>query len=228
METSLHQQLKAHYAGPDGDVEVRLGRYRIDVVRGSELIEIQHGGLAAIRDKVRTLCKSHRVRVVKPIVATKTLVKLSRRGGRVVSQRKSPKRGQVLDLFEELVHFTNAYPHRRLTLETPLVEVEEIRYPGHGRRRRWRRTDHVIEDQRLVQVVQTHSFRTAGDLVSLLPSSLPQPFDTADLAAGLGVGRHIAQRIAYCLRETKATRVAGKRGNAILYKIARRRQPRAA
>ena len=40
------------------------------------------------------------------------------------------------DLFDDLVHFTRVFPHRRLTLEVPLVDIEEWRYPGHGRRRR--------------------------------------------------------------------------------------------
>jgi len=65
------------------------------------------------------------------------LVKLAEKGGEVLGRRLSPKRGQIVDLFDELVHFTRAFPHRRLTLEVPLVEVEERRYPGHGRRRRW-------------------------------------------------------------------------------------------
>ena len=30
------------------------------------------------------------------------------------------------------VHFTRVFPHRRLTLEVVLIEIEEWRYPGHG------------------------------------------------------------------------------------------------
>ena len=91
METTLHRQLKVHYA-PDGAlVEQQIGRYRIDVLDGDELIEIQLASLSAIRDKIATLLKSHRVRVVKPIVAVKHLVKLDREGGRVLSRRRSPK-----------------------------------------------------------------------------------------------------------------------------------------
>ena len=71
METSLHRQLKAMYAGADGLQEVVHEGYRIDAIRGGELIEIQHGSLAAIRDKIRTLCAEHRVRIVKPIIANK-------------------------------------------------------------------------------------------------------------------------------------------------------------
>lgn len=222
MATSLHEQLKALYAGEEGEREVALGRYRIDVVRDGTLIEVQHGGLAAIRDKIRKLCRSHDVLVVKPIVARKRLVKLDRPGGEEVSQRWSPKRGAVTDLFHELIHFTRAFPHKRLTLEAPLVEVEERRVPGHGRRRRWGKNDFVVEDQLLTRVVETHRFRGVSDLWRLVPGRLPKPFDTQQLARAMGVERWIAQRVAYCLREMGAVREVGKRGNALLYE----RRPR--
>jgi len=54
METSLHQQLKAHYASSSDQIEVAIGAYRIDVVRDSELIEIQCASLSAIRNGSRT------------------------------------------------------------------------------------------------------------------------------------------------------------------------------
>lgn len=37
METSLHHQLKSHYAASPDQIEVTIGAYRIDVVRGGEL-----------------------------------------------------------------------------------------------------------------------------------------------------------------------------------------------
>jgi len=217
METTLHRQLKEHYAAEGAAIEQRVGRYRIDVVAGRELIEIQLGSLSAIRDKIAVLVKRHRVRLVKPIIARKLLVKQQRAGGRVVSRRQSPKRGELLDLFEELVHFTRVFPHRRLTLEVPLVVIEEWRYPGHGRRR-WRRAgDHQVEDQRLVSIDAVEQFRTAGDLCRLLPRELPRPFHTGDLAEGLGKERWIAQRMAYCLRNIGAIQSVGKQRGAWLY-----------
>jgi hypothetical protein len=217
METTLHRQLKAHYAPDGAQLEQRIGRYRIDVLDGDELIEIQLGSLSAIRDKVATLLKSHRVRVVKPIVAAKYLVKHEREGGRVLSRRRSPKQGTVLDVFEELVHFTRVFPHPRLTLEVALVEIEESRYPGHGRRRRWRRTDHQMDDQRLLAIVGVEQFHAAADLCRLLPAKLPRPFHTGHIAKGLGVERWIAQRMAYGLRNTGAIEPVGKERGAWLY-----------
>jgi hypothetical protein len=217
METTLHRQLKERYTTEGALLEQRLGRYRIDVLQPNQLVEIQLAPLAAIRDKVAALLKKHRVLVVKPIIVRKHLVKRRRAGGPVVSRRRSPKQGKLLDVFDELVHFTRVFPHRRLTLEVLLVEIEEWRYPGHGRRR-WRRdNDHQLEDQRLVDVHGVCTFRTAADLCQLLPPALPRPFHTGHLADGLGVARWIAQRMAYCLRETGAIQSVGKLRGAWLY-----------
>jgi hypothetical protein len=232
METSLHRELKHRYAGRQARTEVVLDNYRIDAVRRGQLIEIQHGSLAAIRDKLRKLVAGHRVLVVKPIIRTKTLIKHASPDGPPVSRRKSPKRGSVLDIFDELVYFTRVFPHPRLELEVVLVDIEESRYPGHGRRRRWRRGDHVVADQKLVDVGASVRLRRAADLIKLLPARLPAEFHTGILSQRCNVDRHVAQRIAYCLREMQAVEQFGKKGNTLLYRATtrktRRRPPRAA
>jgi hypothetical protein len=232
METSLHRDLKKLYAGDTAQTEVVLDKFRIDAVCGELLIEIQHGSLSAIRDKIRRLLLSHPVLVVKPIVARKTLIKQHAAEGKVLSRRMSPKRGTLLDIFEELVYFTRVFPHPGLTLEIVLVEVEEWRYPGHGRRRRWRRNDQVVADQKLLSVGQSIRLREAADLIRLLPETLPKQFHTGHLAEQLGIRRPLAQRIAYCLREMKTVEQVGKQGNSLLYQLRkpkrRRRKSKAA
>jgi len=217
METTLHRQLKEHYARRGGQLEVRLGRYRIDVVAGDELVEIQHGSLAAIRDKVQRLLQSHCVRVVKPIVVRKQLMRRPCGNRTLPIRRLSPKRGTLLDLFDNLVYFTRVFPHPNLVLEVPLVEIEEWRCPGHGRRRRRRASDYQIEDQVLTSIQATHRFRRARDLLRIMPASLPVPFHTGQLAESLSVSRWTAQRIAYCLRHAGAAVPVGRLGNARLY-----------
>ena len=108
---------------------------------------------------------------------------------------------------------------RGLTLDVPLVEIEEWRYPGHGRRRRWREDDFRVEDQLLVAIVSENRFCDTMDLLRLLPDGLSQPFHTGQLAERLAVDRWIAQRIAYCLRKTGGLVHAGKQGNALLYTL---------
>ena len=224
METSLHRDLKTVYADQDAQFEVTMGQYRIDVVNGCELVEIQHGALSAIRDKVRELLDAdHAVTVVKPIIHRRRLIKLDQKGGEIIDERMSPKRGKISDLFDELIHFTQAFPHPYLTLEVPIVNVEERRYPGHGRRRRRRESDFEVEDKRLIEILETHRFRTALDLRRLISGKLPREFDTAQLAKAMNEPRHVAQKAAYCFREMGAAHQVGKRGNAILYRFKRSR-----
>ncbi|MEK6249784.1 MAG: hypothetical protein N2C12_16490 [Planctomycetales bacterium] len=218
METSLHRELKQRYGGDNAQLEVPCGNYRIDAVVDDVLVEIQHGSLAAIRDKIRTLLKmKHSVLLVKPLIERKRLIKRAKKGGAVVDRRLSPKRGSLLDLFDELVYFGGVFPHQRLTLEVVMVEVEEWRYPGHGRRRRRRKGNFVVEDRCLVAIGQSLRLQTRADLWAMMPKRLPTPFHTGHLARRLGVERWVAQKIAYCLRETGTVRQVGKQGNTLLY-----------
>ena len=103
-----------------------------------------------------------------------------------------------------------------------LVDVEERRFPGRGKRRRRRSSerDFQIEDQRLLQIVTSQTFATTADLKRLLPKRMPKQFHTAHLAERLKTPRWTAQRIAYCLRQMGAVEIVGKEGNAILYSYA--------
>jgi hypothetical protein len=224
METSLHRELKQRYAKSPERCEVTVAGFRIDAVVDDLLIEIQHGSLAAIRDKInKLLSRDHKVLIVKPLIVGKLLVKLDKKGGKVTSRRKSPKQEVELDLFHELVFFTHVFPHPNLTLEVPHVQIEEWRYPGHGRRRRWRKNDFQIEDQKLVSIQKTRRLQTVDDLWKLIRRPRKSPFHTGHLADVINAPRWVAQRVAYCLREMGAIDVVGKEGNAHLYKIRRSR-----
>ena len=133
METTLHRQLKAHYAHTHGVTEARVDRFRIDAIVDDELIEIQLSSLSSIRLKVERLLKNHCVRIVKPIICRRRIIKLTRKNGKVSHARWSPKRGCINDLFDELIYFTRVFPHKNLKLEVPLITIQEERYPGHGR-----------------------------------------------------------------------------------------------
>jgi len=225
METTLHRQLKDEFCDPGSEIEVKLGKYRIDVVNGKRLIEIQRSSLSSIRDKIADLLsQGYTVDVVKPLVARKQLVKLSGKDGDEVDRRWSPKRGTILDLFDELIYFTRVFPHPNLTLIAPMVQIKEVRYPGRGRRRRRRKGDFVIQDRSIVKLEEACFFRTVLDLQKLLPRRLPKQFGTKELAAALKVPRSQAQQIAYVLRKTGAVVETGKQGNAIICRLATKRE----
>jgi hypothetical protein len=215
METALHRELKEFYCDDASAREVQIRGYRVDALVDGAVIEIQQASLAALRRKVRALLETHAVIVVKPLSALKTIVRLKRRQGPVAWKRSSPQHATVYDLFHELVHFVDVFPHPRLTLDVLLTEQEETRVP---KKKRWfRAKDFTVADRRLVAIRTRHRFVTAADLGALLPAGLEQTFTTADIARLAGIPRWLAQKMAYCLRRIGAISVAGKRGNAVLY-----------
>ena len=215
-ETTIHRQLKSLYAPDESDCEVQLDGFRIDAVEGDKLIEIQCAGLSAIRDKIRKLVKSHEVLVVKPLAARKLLVKRDRKRGKITSKRYSPKSEGVYDIFLELVHFVNVFPHPNLTMEILLTEQEEYRLP-RLKKGRWSRKKFRVEDRKLVTITERHIIHDNTDLLALIPKNLAEPFDTAALAKSVDIPRWLAQKMAYCLRKTGAIQQVGKQGNAIMY-----------
>jgi hypothetical protein len=203
MESTLHRQLKERF-GPDcgGRAEVRVGQYRVDAVDNlGRLVEVQAGPLGVLKGKLARLLIEHEIRVIKPVVLSRRIVRRDRADGPDKSARRSPKRGDLLDVFDELVGLARVFPHDKLTIEVVGVSIDEIRIE---RRRGWR-----VADRRLVEVVSTTTLRSADDLWSLLPDGFDEPFTTLDCARTLGRPLAFAQRLAYCLRHAGAVEERG-------------------
>jgi hypothetical protein len=215
METSLHRALKDQYGDASGGrCEVFLDGFRIDAVESTgQLVEIQSGSLGPLRAKLGRLLPEHRMRVVKPVVVERRVVRRSRLDGSNLSARRSPKRGAMFDLFEDMVGLASVFPHPNLVIEVLAVSIDEIRLP------RRRRPGYKVADRSLVEVRGRKLLAQAHDLWSLLPEDHDwrKPFTTADLARGIDRPLWFAQRVAYCLRLSGAATHVGKRRNSQVY-----------
>jgi hypothetical protein len=217
-EGPLHAALKEWTMQPGDSTEVTVDGYVVDLVRGDLLIEIQTSSFASIRAKLADLVERHPLRLVYPVARDKWIVKLGDDLATEVSRRKSPKHGAVESVFDELVSFPGLLARPNFSLVVLLTQEEEVRRYEAGRA--WRRRGWVTHERRLLRVVGRRLLSSPAEACALLPPSLPEPFTTADLAAALGQGRRLAQRMAYCLREMNAIESVGKRGRAVLYRRA--------
>ncbi len=213
-ETELHAALKRHYAGADGELEVKVGGYWIDVRRGATLIEIQTSNFSSMRPKLAKLLSEHEVVLVHPVVAEKTLIWLNAKG-KEERRRKSPARGRVEDVFMQLVAFPELIGHPNLTLEVVLTREEAVRKPAEKRKRFDRGWTPVA--RRLLEVVGERVFVQPQDFAALLPAALPEPFTNRELAGAAKLSPRLTQRMTYCLRKMGVIRAEGKRGRAVEY-----------
>ena len=216
-EGALHAQLK-DWCRREGDrIEERVGGYVVDLVREDLLIEVQTAGFAPLRRKLDRLLQTHCVRVVTPIALSRQIVRVSH-DGVVLSSRRSPKAGRPEDVFDRLVSLPALLAHPRFEVEVVLTHQDEVRMHSPGRA--WRRRGWVVMGRSLTGVDGSLSIASPADAAALLPVGLPDPFDTADLAAAAKIDRRLAQQMAYCLRLAGALAPTGKRGNAALYQLA--------
>lgn len=217
-ERSLHKALKEWYALPGDDLEVKIDGSVVDLVRGDLLIEIQTRNFSAIRRKLRTLTERHKLRLIYPIAIEKWITRLDAKGNSILGKRKSPKRGDLMDLFDELVAVPELIDSENFELDVLLIREEEVRW-ADGKGSWWRR-GHSLRDRKLIEVVETIPFRTQLDFLRFLPTDLAQPFTNKDLARATGRPVHHVRRMTYCFKKMGLILPVGKDKNEFLFELA--------
>ena len=213
-QTSLHESIKQWYSKPVDHLESWVDGYLIDIVRGKLLIEVQTGNFSSIKGKIRDLLRNHDVRIVHPVVVNKWIIRLDAHGEKA-SQRKSPRKGRLENMFLQLVYMPNIWRSPNLSLEVLLIDVEEVLIDdGKGS---WRRKYWSVQDKRLVTISDRELFRRPKDFLRFLSDNLPNKFTTNHIAETSGINLNIARKMAYTLRKMGIIEDIGKRGRATLY-----------
>ena len=165
--------------------------------------------------------RRHRVRLVYPIVHEKWIVRSGTRNSDGAIRRKSPKKGRMEDLFQELVSIPELLLSPNFSLEVLMIRSEEVRRYNAGKRRV--RRGWLIEERRLLGVLDQRLFGQSADWLRFLPDGL-ELFTTSDLAVRMNTDRQLAQKTAYCLREARMIELIGKRGRANLYCVSPKKE----
>ena len=221
-EKSLHAAIKQWYALPGDLLEQPVDGYVVDMVRGPLLIEIQTRNLSALRRKLHALVLHHPVRLVYPIARDKWIVHVGKRGA-IKRRRKSPKRGTLSDLFDELVSLPDLFNYEGFEVQVLLIEEEEVRVAdGKGS---WRRKGESIRDRRLIRVLDQTIFSNGHAFLRFLPDGMVGPFSNAGLAKEKRIPIHTARQITFCLKKMGVIREAGREGRSLFFEIIRENRP---
>ena len=216
-ERSLHRDLKQIYLNsqPESVSEAKVDSYIIDVKTKKELIEIQTKNLAGIKKKLLCLLKNHNIRLVHPVAVKKYICLFDEDGKILLSRRKSPKKGSLIDIVPELCRITSVLKFPGFSLEILFTEEEEERIKdGNGS---WRRKGVSISDRKLISIIDRKYFATPSDYLELLPLALPERFTNSHIMQELKTTSRKASGITYCLKALNLLGVIEKRGNTQVF-----------
>ena len=214
-EHSLHLDIKEWYSLLGDKFEVKVDDFVIDVVRGGLLIEIQTRNFSAIKSKLASLVEKHRVRLVYPISGRKWILRITERS-EVISRRRSPRKGKLVDLFYELVRIPGLVDAENFSLEVLVIEEEEVRCnDGKGS---WRRRGVSITDRKLINVTDRVLFKNSKDFLRFLPEDMDDLFTNKMLARKTGISITLARKVTYCLRKMGAIVNVGKNGKELMFR----------
>jgi hypothetical protein len=214
-ESTLHRELKYRYAA-GGLTEVEEEGFVCDARDAEgELIEIQTGSFAPLKKKLAVLAARGPVRLVHPVIVTKTIELFDTRG-RLLSRRKSPRKGSFWNLFDQLVYAPYLAVLPNLTIEVVLLDASERRLDdGRGS---WRRRGISILDRAMETYRESIALAGLKDYRKLLPFTGKEEFTSSRLAEKAGIKRELARKTLYVLQCIGAVRRLRKDGAYWIYR----------
>ena len=191
-ESHLHNSLKLLYSEYyQGNIEVPLGKYIYDIItKDGNAIEIQTKNLSHLYNKIDDTIKSGRkIKIIYPVPVVKTIETYNGEG-KLLTKRKSPKKGCLYDIFREL---TKIYPYvlnENFSLEILEINMTEERLqtpePVQTKNmKRHYRKNWLKTNKRLDEILSAKTLNTREDYISFLPKSLPKEFCNKDLQLAL-------------------------------------------
>ncbi|MCL2008264.1 MAG: hypothetical protein FWG77_09285 [Treponema sp.] len=214
-ESSLHRSLKFRYSGDEGEVEASNGVYICDArTEKGEFIEVQTGSFGPLKEKARHLCKKGKLRIIHPIIIQKH-IELYDTKGALIHRRKSPRKGNIWDLFKALLYAPELPLLKNLSIELALIEVTEKRIDdGKGS---WRRRGVSIADRHLEAWHKSIILKKTGDYYQFIPFKIRERFTVKDLGKKAGVNTVLARKTLYVLEKMGLAERVEKRGNSYVY-----------
>ena len=158
----------------------------------------------------------HKVRLIYPIARERWIVRVDKKGHQL-KRRKSPKRGKLEDLFDELVSMPALVSSPNLVIEVLLIQDEMV-WMDDGRGS-WRRKGWSLSDRRLLSVLESRVMKWPQSYKDYVPASLASGFTNRDLAKSMGSPVPRARKITYCLSRMGVIRCIGHRDRYKVYSL---------
>ncbi len=215
-ERMLHAILKRYLSRDTATHERTVGRYIADICIGETVLEIQTRRFDKLIPKLRAFLPMYDVTVVYPVAQTKYLSWMDPHTGELSPPRKSPKRGNVQDVFYELFYLKEFINDPHLHIRLILCDMKEYRAKtGWGKDNK----RHAPRIERLPEILRGDiTLRTKEDYRRLLPVG-ECVFTTKRLEKAWQVYPECARRAIHVLMCLGILEEAGREGRYKQYRL---------
>ena len=179
QEKTLHQIIKYYLTLDESKHEVSIDKKIVDIYINNQIYEIQTQGFDKLRSKLEALLLNYKVTIVYPIPYIKQIY-LINEYGEIISNRKSPKKGSVLEIFKELYKIKSYLKNDNLKFKIIMFNSDEYRDQipkKHVRSKGYKRNDQIVSE-----IIKEYDINKEYSLVNLLDDlNLPEVFTTEDV-----------------------------------------------
>lgn len=215
-EKTLHSVIKNYIEPDEQKQEVKLGRFYVDILNDSGIVEVQTQNFNLLRRKLDVFLPEHTVTVAYPMIAEKWLYWIDEETGEVSKRRKSPIRGSYYRAFVELYKIKQYLTNSNLRIRLMLINMEEYRMlNGWSEDKKKGSTRH---DRIPMSIVEEQIISTVEDYQMLIPPTLGETFTSKDFMKEAKISPKMAQCGMNVLFYVGAVERVGKKGNAYVYK----------
>lgn len=184
-EKILHRTLKYFLCEDESFHEVKIpkltsGFLYADIKINNHIYEIQTRNFNALRDKLDEFLKKYQVTIVHPIAYEKNVFKIDE-DNKIVSKKKSPKKGNPLELFYELYKIKSYLQNELLSFKIIMINIDE--YRKIVAKKHYRSSGYIRQVQIPKEIIRIIDLKNKGDYLSLLDGyPLPIQFTSKEFA----------------------------------------------
>lgn len=195
-EKRIHRILKRLVCDDASCYEKKVGRYVADVLSDGHVSEIQTSSFRPLQAKIEYYLSQTElsVTVLRPVICEKTVIRMDKETGEIISQKRSPKHERDTDVLYDLYYLSPFLGNPRFSISLLHITAEEYRF---SERVRYRRSGAFDNDLRPVSLLGCTEISSVRDVMSILPEELTKKaFTSADFAASTRLrGRRLSMAL---------------------------------
>lgn len=217
-EKTLHRTLKQFFCPCDCVREVKVGGFVADGILDGCIYEIQTTGLYPLKKKLGVYQSEtdYHIRIVCPVIKTKTLVWVNPENGEMSVPRRTRAGLGKWHFLAEMLYLLPVFDFSRMSLVLVDLVVEDYKLlDGYGKDKKIRASRYERLPVALLDIYELKDKTAFAEM--FLPTDLPDAFSSADFSRLTGLRRRSLSAALKVLLAMDAIRAVGKRGNAFLY-----------